>query len=103
MSVKIEGPWTSDHLIGIKLTYEQYSFVLQTLNKWAQSVHESASSAGHGEGYFKQPLAHPETREMVRQQMIADIMHSGLLYRMMTGDGVVSVEDPADKKENKGE
>jgi hypothetical protein len=98
MSVKIEGPWESSHLIGTKLTHEQYAFVIQTINKWATEVHESASSAGHGEGYFKQPVITGETRAMVRQQMVADIMHSGLLYRMMTGDGPVTVEDPVDKK-----
>jgi hypothetical protein len=103
MSVKIEGPWTSDHLVGIKLTHEQYAFVIQTINRWAQAVAESESGAGHGDGYFKQTLANGETRASIRQQMAIDIAHSGLLYRMLTGDGPVTEQDPRDKKENKGE
>lgn len=87
MSTKITKPWVSEHLKDVKLTYEQMAYALQTIREWAESVHESNTGAGHGEGYFQQKSEF-ETREMTRLQMITDMQHSGLLRRMLMGEEV---------------
>ena len=94
MSVKITGFWADERLKDVKLTHDQYAFVIQTIGRWAQFVHQSETSAGHGAGYFQEVPT--ENREAVRNQMTADIAHSGLLNRMLT-DGNVSEEDPREK------
>ena len=94
MSVKITSFWADDRLKDVKLTSDQYALVIQTIGRWAQLVHQSETSAGHGAGYFQGVPT--ENREAVRNQMAIDIAHSGLLCRMLIS-GNVSEEDPREK------
>ena len=92
--MKITSFWADERLKDVKLTFDQYALVIQTIGRWAYLVHQDETSAGHGTGYFKSVPT--ETREAVRQQMSIDIAHSGLLNRMLTG-GNVSEDDPREK------